>query len=69
MYETIASVTTKYKFTHPVELGDCAHVRAELLGVLPKGYGVEVSHRIKLVQVFVWNEKKERVYAREMIVG
>lgn len=68
VYAIIADVLHKYVFTHPVELGDCVHVRQDLIAHLPIGYTCEVYHTISQVHVQIWDPKKIRIYARNLSV-
>ncbi len=69
LYRRIASVTTKYTFTAPVDHTDCAHVAAELRAALGAGWSVEVYHRQQDdVMITVWAFDGQRLYQREMLI-
>lgn len=74
LYKRIASVTTRFEFTRPVESEDLAIVRQALVDALPEGFVPTVQldlPRGERVLVEVWDTNKNpqrRVYARQMIV-
>lgn len=69
-YQAIASVTTKYTFAHPVELGDIKTVFDELVAALKPWptVGVEINDEGKNVVVTALCEGRA-LYRREMIVS
>ncbi len=70
LYRRIASVTTKYTFTAPVDHTDCAVVHGELHTALGAGWSIEVYHRLQIdVVITVWSIDGQRVYQREMLIS